>query len=227
MKLNIGFDIDRDNNYSLVLSLETQLEVFNRLYNNPFFTDWLEMEVGYNQSKREPFNKEKAIKALMSNKKDLCIIGYGNECKFIFTRNKLYYVIKVILTNEAIQGKVIEFRDFMANIAVSISNFKRLIGSQESTISAETQRKYNIEQEKSIFSYMSWLNVVSPLSYNGYYEKEDLLKAPFYEVREIAPDIIMIQAYKDPFDIENEESLNYLRNGVEYLNKHIVYLKEK
>jgi len=130
------------------------------------------------------------------------------------------------ITGVLIRDKIIEYRDYMIALAVSLPNFKGLIGSTGS-VQYDIQRNHDIPQEKSIFSLMSWLNVLSPLGYDSYYEKEDLLNAPFYDVKEVAPDIVMIQAYKDPFDLENEESLNFLRNGVEYLNKHIVYLKGK
>lgn len=227
MKLNIGFDIDRGENFELVYSQETILQIFNKLYNNPFMNEWDEMEVGYNTLKKEPFNLDKASNALISTKKELCVICFGNGCEFNFTRRKSYYVVTLILTEEILQKKVITFRDYMVDLATNLPNFKRLIGGPDYNEYYELRKQLNIPQEKSLFNHMSWLNVVSPLSYNSFYEKEDLLNAPFYEIKEVAQDIVMIQAYKEPFDIENEESLNNLRNGVEYLNKNIIYLKGK
>src|SRR5690606_3672893 len=113
MKLNIGFDIDRGNNYELIYSQETILQIFNKLYNNPFMNEWDEMEVGYNTLKKEPFNLDKAIKALVSLKKDLCVIGFGNGCEFNFTRRKSYYIVTLILNEEVLKNKIINFRDYM------------------------------------------------------------------------------------------------------------------
>ena len=227
MKLDIGFDIDRGINCDFELTQESILNTFNKLYKNPFMNEWVEMEVGYNTLKKEPFYIDKALKELISSKKNLCVIGFGNGCKFNFTRRKSYYIVTLILTEEVLQNKIIAFRDYMMGLATSLPNFTRLIGGPDNNEYYELRKQLNLPQEKSLFNHVSWLNVVSPLAYDSYYEKEDLLKAPFYEVKEVAPDIVMIQAYKDPFDIENEESLTYLRKGVEYLNKHIIYLKGK
>lgn len=227
MILRIGFDIDRGENFELVYLQETILQIFDKLYKNPFMNDWDEMEVGYNTLKKEPFNQDKAIKALVSSKKELCVIGFGNGCEFNFTRRKSYYIVRLVLTKEVLENKIITYRDYMVDFATSLPNFKRLIGGPDHNEYYELRKQLNLPQEKSLFNHMSWLNVVSPLSYDSYYEKEDLLNAPFYEVKEIVPDSVMIQAYKDPFDIENEESLNFLRSGVEYLNKNIIYLKGK
>ncbi len=225
-KLSIGFDIER-NNYSCSWTEELARQIFTSMASNPFFKDWETMTVGFGSLKEFPFNAEKALKVLLSAKKEECLWVYGGNCDFIISRRKHNYMVSLRLDGDYIKGNSLtDFRDYMVQLAVSLPMFKRLIGSQGS-ISADTQRKHEIEEEKSIFSYISWLEVLSSLAYEGYYEKEDLLKAPFYQVKEVAPDIVLIQAYKDPFDFENEESLNYLRKGVAYLNKHIVYLKGK
>jgi hypothetical protein len=224
MRLDIGFSCDRDN-YASNWSEETIKEVFEKLYNNPFYTEWKEMSIGSHI--RVPLDIKKALKSILSSKQDQVVGIYGGNNGFVLSRNRQNYNADLRLDESVIKNDVVKFRYYVIEIGLNAPKFRRLIGMLDSSMSAETQKKFNIDREKSMFSYMAWLNVVSPLGYNDYYKKEDLLKAPYYKVEEIKPDIVLIQAYKDPFDLENEESLNYLRNGVEYLNKNIIFLKDK
>jgi hypothetical protein len=206
--------------------------VLKHLSDNPFFSSWKVMTEGFVPKKEKPFDFEKMFKTLCTKKEKICVYGFEEkigfkENYFNISRDKNYNGFKFQLKKEVVLKKSAQmFEDYTVQLALETPQFKRVYGSQ-GAISAETQKKHSIEPEKSLFSYMSWLNVLSPLAYNEFYEKEDLLKAPFYRVEEIKKDIILIQAYKDPFDLENEESLNYLRKGVEYLNKNIVFLKDK
>jgi hypothetical protein len=217
---------------SIEWSDEINKYVLKQLSDNPFFSSWKIMTEGFVPSKEKAYDFDKALKILCGKKEKVCVhffeknIGF-KENSFYISRDKNFNGFMIQLKKEVLLKKSVQlFQEYVTEIALITPAFKRLFISPGS-ISAETQKKHNIPQEKSIFSYMSWLNVLSPLAYNGYYEKEDLLKAPFYRVEEIKKDIILIQAYKDPFDIENEESLHYLRNGVAYLNKNIVFLKGK
>jgi hypothetical protein len=225
-KLSFGFDCDRSN-YTFNWPAELNKEVLEKLAHNPFFTNWETMSIGNNPLKRITFDFGKALKKVLSDSSDLCIWGQGEGNEFLFNRNKNYYHIRLTLEKKILEkDKLLKFQEYMINLAIDKPRFTSMSSSLGSEYS-DIQKRHNIEQEKSLFSYMSWLNVLSPLAYNGFYEKEDLLKAPFYRVEEIKKDIILIQAYKDPFDLENEESLNYLRKGVEYLNKNIIFLKEQ
>lgn len=226
MKLRIGIDlrrIDKD----ITFSNEVLVKLFDNLCHNPIFTEWDKMQINKYNEDYDEFNYEKIIKAINSPKKDLgifCLDDDGNE--FIFSRNKINYSFSLKFSKENLDNKVDLFRDFMVDVALSMPQFGTLTGSAGMEI-YDYQKEQHLPEEKSFLSYMAWLNVLSPLGYDTYYEKEDLLKAPFYDVREIAPDIVFIQSTKDPFDIKDEESLNYLRNGVNYLNQNIIYLKGK
>jgi hypothetical protein len=225
--LSIGYEADRTD-----WSSDFNRSIFDSITNNPFFSSWKTMTIGFGSIAEKQFDSKKLLNLLLSDKPKVSIKGYeeglstrGNY--FLINRDHSYNGVRLQLKKEMILNKSVGlFQDYMVKLAIETPQFKRLYGSQGSE-AYDIQKKHNIEQEKSLFSYMGWLTVVSPLAYNGFYEKEDLLKAPFYRVEEIKKDIVLIQAYKDPFDLENEESLNYLRKGVEYLNKNIIFLKEK
>jgi len=212
---------------------EFNKHVFDVLAKNPFFSEWEILTVGSGSLKEKKFDHKKVLDILLSSKKEICFNVYGKETgfhvnEFCINRTKHYYNFWLQLERKHLgnEDSIRQFQEYMLNLALETPKFKRLSSSTGSEV-YDIQKKYNIEEEKSIFISMPWLSVLSPLAYDTYYEKKDLLNAPFYRVEEIMPDIVLIQAYKNPFDIENEESLDYLRKGVEYLNKHIVFLKGK
>ena len=225
-KLSFGFDNERDH-YTFNWSAEQNKEVLEKIVHNPFFATWESMAIAATPMKKTPFDFGDILKAVLSEKKDVCIWGFGGGNQFLFNRNNNFYHVFLSLDRSYLEkDNLSKFKEYMINIALNTPRFSGMSSSMGSEY-YDIQKKHNITQEKSMFSYIPWLNVLSPLRYKDYYEKEDLLKAPYYKVEEIRPNIILIQAYKDPFDLENEESLNYLRKGVEYLNKNIIFLKEK
>ena len=225
MKLYFGTGVRRQEN-DITFSNEVLLELFEKTCNNPIFSDWSEMQINRFNEVYDEFNFEKITKAINSPKKDLCVFCYGEGSELVFSRDKINYNISLKFSQETLENKISVFRDFMVEVALSMPQFDQLIGSSGREV-YDYQKEQHLPEEKSIFGYMSWLNVLSPLGYKKYYEKEDLLSAPFYDVREIAPDIVFIQSTKDPFDIKDEESLNYLRNGVNHLNKNLLFFKYK
>ena len=225
MKLYLGTGVRRQEN-DITFSNEVLLKLFEKTCNNPIFSDWGEMQINRFNKVYDEFNYEKIIKAINSPKKDLTIFCYGEGSELVFSRDKINYNISLHFTQDKLGKNVEVLRDFMVELTLFMPFFDRLVGLAGMEI-FDTQKKHNLPQEKSFLGSMPWLNVLSPLGYKKYYEKEDLLSAPFYDVREIAPDIVFIQAYKDPFNVDNEESLNYLRNGINHLNKNLLFFKYK
>ena len=225
MKLEIYTVVERFDP-EITFSNEIMFTIFDKLCYNPIFKDWREMQINRFNEEYDDFDYQKIVKAIKSPKKDLAIFCRAKECELLFSRNKKFYSFSLKFTKDLLIDKVNLFQDYMIELTLYMPNFEKLTGSAGMEI-IDAQKRHNLPQEKSIFMSMQWLNVLSPLGYKKYYEKEDLLSAPFYDVREIAPDIVFIQAYKDPFNVDNEESLNYLRNGINHLNKNLLFFKYK
>lgn len=68
-------------------------------------------------------------------------------------------------------------------------------------------------------SRLSWYNVMSPLGYRDYFEREDLLATPALEVEELDDGTITILSYDHPLDFSNAETTRRIIEITNYLNQ--------
>lgn len=67
-------------------------------------------------------------------------------------------------------------------------------------------------------NYLAWFHLISPLGYGPYFDREDLLNMPAYDVQELEDGIIQVITYKDPLDFASEESRQRIIEITNYLN---------
>lgn len=64
---------------------------------------------------------------------------------------------------------------------------------------------------------VGWYHVLSPLGYQDYFKREDLINAPAYKVEELTDKTICLMTYPHPLEFASEESTERISKLTKYL----------
>ena len=215
---------------------------FEKIYSNPFYNDWQEMELieyeegdpnwiyegGMDKTKLLDFlNKQNKIftQGFRIRTNNLNAMESSNtDAKIAITLDKKNVLDWLTLNIPsppfpATQSAAESFRDFAQSFIWDYSLLKSfsvdvpILEKQSDAIVRITK----IAAE-AIISY-TWFKILSPYEYETRYTKAQLLAAPAYRVLELPEDRVLIQSYPNPFEEDALVLAAYFGPLHEYLEK--------
>ncbi|MDP1816766.1 MAG: hypothetical protein Q8K92_20095 [Leadbetterella sp.] len=193
-------------------------ELFDLLYDNPFVQNWERMKIGLEVEIVINPDKKEAIKRFCDYKGEFSASFETKEAELIVSRLNNSNKISMSMHEQLLlDSKHKLFLNFMLQITKTLPKFRRLTGMADYDYN-ELYEKHNLELVKCCgILKLSWVHVIARSEYEGIVSKTDLLATPAFSVKEIENEAVLIQVYENPFDYENETSIEYMRNVTEHL----------
>jgi hypothetical protein len=210
-------------------------EVLSKLEKNPFGVFSVMRLDAHNsnntqQIKSQSYNRQKILKHFKSFNNPVAIFESKEEAPIrlysLLASNDLHNLADIRISNQNLVGMRLEGRliRYAHELAALFPHF------EQATIRVNTRMNqfyhdHNLDWLPPCFNdFLNWYHLLSPAAYEPYFDREELLNAPFFEVGEIrinGINCIEIISFNNPagFTQEPEDTANRIIQLSEYLNQ--------
>jgi hypothetical protein len=200
---------------------ESPLQEIISLIDQNSFVNFQEMEFDVTLN-WVPYDIKKAIQTLKRRKKVSTEFRTQEPFPFSFTlsKNPLQNTITLDIHENFLKEVGIEpVTKIIIQLAKCFPRFHWGVASVDDDIS-EFYDSQDLPHVPECFKYfVSWLHIVSPLGYEKYFNREDFLGVPAYEVLEWDNGIIQIMTFENPLAFGIAENRQRVIDVTHYLNE--------
>jgi hypothetical protein len=197
--------------YSLLQNLEQNL-----------YVKFAKMSFG-GELKSQAYKFDKALKHLMGDTTSSVKLTAETPFRFrgSIARGKVHNTVVLGMANPTLSNLDLEqLLTYIRSFAKLLPNFYRAELVTDYKIN-EYYAEQNLKWLPECFgNFLSWYHLLSPLAYEPYYTREELLGVPAHCVRELDNGWIEIISYADPLSYDQPQTRERIIEMTGYLNAH-------
>ncbi len=210
------FIIEEDNPWKSDSPAPLILEILEA---NPF-VNFNEMAFNYSE-KWVAYNQQKALANL--KKGDEPALALRTETPYFFegsiNRGGWRNTVRLAMANSTLEQIDLSLlKNYVSKVATLFPRFKWAEVKTDYKIKEFYQAQDLVAVPDCLGNYLNWYHLISPLGYEPYFSRAELLNIPAHQVRELENGWIEIMSYSDPLAYDQPEARARIVEITNYLN---------
>ncbi len=175
----------------------------------------------------EPFDRERVARVLLdAPSADITLLTGDEEeteggLSLVLNHNAEKTLLRFVLREDYLVGAGgTEF--LLEYVREVVSVFPKLHSGRASVLThhPDYYRRFELRKvPKTFHMFLGWIHFLGPSSYEGFYDRDTLLKAPAHSTTTLKNGVIEIRNYVHPFDHEEAPTIETLRTMTDYLHR--------